>query len=654
MVNIFTSFDPDNNSQNTEDVEDDIVDVWMSLIPNGVPDHYLTRILENYGHIVSITREKDCMGNLTGRRMYKMHLEYEIPGTLQLPQGHRCNQQEFKVWYEGQENDEINNQNQSDITPKCYICKKTGHRAMDCWRRKVCPLCKDWDPTPHSEEDCKEHRKSNIENMTLEEFMIAQTMVQMGQSQLSPSKASKIEENCEDNYHEENEIEKIEQSESSDSKETTTPYPEIINIRTLNTINKEDKNSLEDIPVNQINYQTQIHPEKQLSVIITSGPKPHNSQPFIQQTPELQRKKKALEALEAAHVVTSQSGPELQQKTNLQETSDATHVVTKNDQTTSRRSYILADSQGRQLKHLVSAKVQEGTPGCPIWKLHNILAWHNVDKLMDVLILYVGANNVVSNQPVEKDVDKLVKLAKQKSQKVIVSGIIPRYDHLESDHSRHTVNRQLKKVAEYNGALYIEPPTIFNLQEGGIPIDMYDKDKIRISKKGAQELIRTWERNGGINIMKKKREKRKADDEIPTGIDKVEEENKSTTISNFDEVQAEIETIGPKRRRRKTTKQPILWKFLLDALNQPEKYGKMIHWVDIKTGTFQFTSRHKEELSKDWGIAKNNRCTMTYQKMARALRNYINRGEVLQKVKRKLQYTFLPEFYQSILPMVRQ
>ncbi|XP_039263175.2 uncharacterized protein LOC120339159 [Styela clava] len=114
------------------------------------------------------------------------------------------------------------------------------------------------------------------------------------------------------------------------------------------------------------------------------------------------------------------------------------------------------------------------------------------------------------------------------------------------------------------------------------------------------------------------------------------------------------ETTAPKRRRRKTTKQPILWRFLLDALNQPEKYGKMIQWVDIKLGTFQFTSRHKEELSKDWGIAKKNRCTMTYQKMARALRNYINRGEVLRKVKRKLQYTFLPEFYRSIHHMVRQ
>lgn len=102
------------------------------------------------------------------------------------------------------------------------------------------------------------------------------------------------------------------------------------------------------------------------------------------------------------------------------------------------------------------------------------------------------------------------------------------------------------------------------------------------------------------------------------------------------------------RRRRKNSKQPILWRFLLDALNNPTSFGKMIQWVDKDNGVFKFTSKHKEELSQKWGEAKRNRCVMTYQKMARALRNYINRGEVLRKVKKKLQYTFLPEFYGPI------
>lgn len=68
---------------------------------------------------------------------------------------------------------------------------------------------------------------------------------------------------------------------------------------------------------------------------------------------------------------------------------------------------------------------------------------------------------------------------------------------------------------------------------------------------------------------------------------------------------------------------------------------------------FQFTTHHKEALSQKWGEAKKNRCKMTYQKMARALRNYINRREVLQKVKKKLQYTFIPEFYADIQHMVK-
>lgn len=40
-----------------------------------------------------------------------------------------------------------------------------------------------------------------------------------------------------------------------------------------------------------------------------------------------------------------------------------------------------------------------------------------------------------------------------------------------------------------------------------------------------------------------------------------------------------------------------------------------------------------------WGRRKGNRKTMTYQKMARALRNYSRTGEI-HKVKRKLTYQF--------------
>lgn len=44
---------------------------------------------------------------------------------------------------------------------------------------------------------------------------------------------------------------------------------------------------------------------------------------------------------------------------------------------------------------------------------------------------------------------------------------------------------------------------------------------------------------------------------------------------------------GRQRRRKRLSKQPILWKFLLDALNEPGTYGTMIHWVDKSEGTFQ-------------------------------------------------------------------
>lgn len=67
-----------------------------------------------------------------------------------------------------------------------------------------------------------------------------------------------------------------------------------------------------------------------------------------------------------------------------------------------------------------------------------------------------------------------------------------------------------------------------------------------------------------------------------------------------------------------------------------------IWWVDKEKGTFQFSSKHKEALAHRWGIQKGNRKKMTYQKMARALRNYGKTGEV-KKVKKKLTYQFSGE-----------
>ncbi|XP_067413811.1 transcription factor PU.1 [Emydura macquarii macquarii] len=84
-----------------------------------------------------------------------------------------------------------------------------------------------------------------------------------------------------------------------------------------------------------------------------------------------------------------------------------------------------------------------------------------------------------------------------------------------------------------------------------------------------------------------------------------------------------------------------LYQFLLDLLRSGEMKDS-IWWVDKEKGTFQFSSKHKEVLAHRWGIQKGNRKKMTYQKMARALRNYGKTGEV-KKVKKKLTYQFSGE-----------
>ncbi|XP_010902141.2 transcription factor Spi-C isoform X2 [Esox lucius] len=92
--------------------------------------------------------------------------------------------------------------------------------------------------------------------------------------------------------------------------------------------------------------------------------------------------------------------------------------------------------------------------------------------------------------------------------------------------------------------------------------------------------------------------------------------------------------------QRKGRKKLRLYEFLHEALGDPNT-ADSIQWTDRGTGTFHFISKNKEKLAECWGQRKGNRKTMTYQKMARALRNYSRTGEIV-KVRRKLTYQFNP------------
>lgn len=74
-----------------------------------------------------------------------------------------------------------------------------------------------------------------------------------------------------------------------------------------------------------------------------------------------------------------------------------------------------------------------------------------------------------------------------------------------------------------------------------------------------------------------------------------------------------------------------------------------IQWTESGNGTFHFISKNKERLAKCWGQRKGNRKTMTYQKMARALRNYSRTGEII-KVRRKLTYQFNADILHKMAP----
>uniref|UniRef100_UPI00358E11D6 transcription factor PU.1-like n=1 Tax=Myxine glutinosa TaxID=7769 RepID=UPI00358E11D6 len=115
-------------------------------------------------------------------------------------------------------------------------------------------------------------------------------------------------------------------------------------------------------------------------------------------------------------------------------------------------------------------------------------------------------------------------------------------------------------------------------------------------------------------------------------------------ISDSEGEEKEVEECVPERgivaprKRVPRSNKTRLYQFLLQIL-QDQKMAHCVWWVDRSKGIFQFSSRNKEELARTWGQRKGNRKPMTYQKLARALRNYEQTGEII-KVKKKLMYQF--------------
>ncbi|XP_034983730.1 transcription factor Spi-C [Zootoca vivipara] len=100
----------------------------------------------------------------------------------------------------------------------------------------------------------------------------------------------------------------------------------------------------------------------------------------------------------------------------------------------------------------------------------------------------------------------------------------------------------------------------------------------------------------------------------------------------------EMCAIPLQQKGRKGRKKLRLFEYIHESLHNPD-LANCIQWLDKPNGVFQFVSKHKEKLAELWGERKGNRKIMTYQKMARALRNYGRTGEII-KIRRKLTYQF--------------
>ncbi|XP_790907.3 ETS-related transcription factor Elf-3 [Strongylocentrotus purpuratus] len=143
------------------------------------------------------------------------------------------------------------------------------------------------------------------------------------------------------------------------------------------------------------------------------------------------------------------------------------------------------------------------------------------------------------------------------------------------------------------------------------------------------------------------------DKEYKLDIESDDEPGKLFTVK--EEIHIEPPPIKRKRGRPRKPRfpkqkrdQPILYKFILKHLNNPSgDSGKYLNWVNKPEGLFRFYSARKDEFAEMWGRFKGKREHMTYQNMARALRNY-TRGnrKIMTSVRKKLHYKFTPLFIQ--------
>ncbi|XP_039617624.1 transcription factor Spi-C [Polypterus senegalus] len=135
--------------------------------------------------------------------------------------------------------------------------------------------------------------------------------------------------------------------------------------------------------------------------------------------------------------------------------------------------------------------------------------------------------------------------------------------------------------------------------------------------------------------------------EIPNWVHTIADGPPVYNFNNCQENQL-VYSVLHSQRSGKGRKKLRLYEYLHEALCD-SNMSDSIQWVDKSNGTFQFVSKNKEKLAERWGKRKGNRKTMTYQKMARALRNYSRTGEII-KIRRKLTYQFNPVILQRLNP----
>ena len=151
------------------------------------------------------------------------------------------------------------------------------------------------------------------------------------------------------------------------------------------------------------------------------------------------------------------------------------------------------------------------------------------------IFLGPGSNNCSTNSPVEKTIDEykqLLAIAKEKSESVVISSILPRNDNGTVNLKVREVNEKLKELSGEENVTFIDHDKNFRYGNGDHDDDLLLLDQVHLSEKGVNRLLKNLGLQDRAHFAKPSLNKTKQTTKRPSGKSLLFKQEKDE-LSNF-------------------------------------------------------------------------------------------------------------------------